>query len=105
MDISDLYVHDGRLLRVIEDTERDTLTMEVDLPAGPNSDELLPRFMIFEDVYNYQIFEGPFHGSPAILNIQVTGEEGRRRRVRIETNAGYRELFCTAVKITERHAP
>jgi hypothetical protein len=104
MDISNLYVHDGRLVRVMEDTERDTLTMDVELPADPNGDRLVPRLMIFEDVYNYQVFEGPFHGSPAILDMQVVGENGRWRRVRIDTNAGYRELFCTAVKVIEHGA-
>jgi hypothetical protein len=101
MDISNIYVHDGRLLRVIEDTERDTLTMEVELPASPESDELVPRLLVFDDVHGYQVFDGPFDGIPAILDMQVVGEEGRWRRVRIDTNAGHRELFCTGVRALE----
>ena len=33
MEIFDIYVHDGKLLRVIEDTQKETVTMEVLLPA------------------------------------------------------------------------
>lgn len=101
MDISNIYVHDGRLLRVIENTERDTLTMEVELPASPDSDELVLRLLVFDDVYSYQVFEGPFDGCPAILDMQVVGEQGRWQRVRLDTNAGYRELFCTGVRVLE----
>jgi hypothetical protein len=101
MDISNIYVHDGRLLRVIEDSEQDTLTMEVELPARPDSDELVPRLLVFDDVHGYQIFDGPFQGVPAILDIRVVGEQGRWSRVRIDTNAGHRELFCTGVRVLE----
>jgi hypothetical protein len=102
MDVSNIYVHDGRLLRVVEDTKRDTLTMEVELPVGPDSDELVRRLLVFEEVHGYQVFDGPFHGTPAILDMQVVGEQGRWRRVRIDTNAGYREVFCTAVRVADR---
>ena len=105
MDISNIYVHDGRLLRVIEDTERDTLTMEVELPASPESEELVPRLLVFEDVHGYQIFDGPFDGIPAILDMQIVGEQGRWRQVRIDTNAGHRELYCTSVRVVGRTVP
>ena len=101
MEISSIYVHDGRLLRVIEDTGRDTLTMEVELPASPENDALVPRLFVFEDVHGYQVFDGPFEGIPAILDMRIVGEQGRWRRVRIDTNAGYRELYCTAVRVVE----
>src|SRR5690242_5647438 len=101
MEISKIYVHDGRLLRVVEDTEDDTLTMEVELPKDERSDDLVPRLLVFDDVYGYQVFEGPFQGRPAILDLQVVGEQGRWRRVRLNTNAGYRELFCTGVRLID----
>ena len=83
--IADIYVHDARLLRVIEDTERDTLTMEVELPVNPDSDELALRRLVFEDVHSYQVFEGPFQGCPAILEMRIVEEQGRWQRVRIDT--------------------
>jgi hypothetical protein len=106
MDLSNIYVHDGKLLRVIEDTATDTLAMEVELPTSDSSDDLVPRLLIFENVYSYQVFEGPFVGCPVLLDITVVGQQelyGRvRHRVRIETNAGYRELYCETVKVCER---
>ena len=48
-------------------------------------------------LYNYQVFEQPWHGLVTILDMHVVAEHGRRRQVRIETNAVYRELFCSGV--------
>src|SRR5438105_13157832 len=101
MEIADIYVHDARLLRVIEDSERDTLTMEVELPVNANSDELVARKLVFADVHSYQVFEGPFQGCPAILGMQIVGHQDRWQRVRVDTNAGYRELYCTAVSVMD----
>ena len=70
MEIPDIYVHDGRLLRVVEDTEQNTLTMEVELPRNESSNDLVPRLLVFEEAYGYQVFEGPFEGCPAILDMQ-----------------------------------
>ena len=100
MDLSDIYVHDGRLLRVIEDTQSDTLKMEVELPKDKVSDDLIPRLLLFENAHNYQVFEGPFQGSPTILDMKVIGQKDRWWLVRLDTNAGYRDVYCTAVKVT-----
>jgi hypothetical protein len=107
MDISDIYVHDGRLLRVIEDAQKETVTMEVLLPADPMSDELVPRLLVFEDVYGYQIFEGRVDGCPVILDLSVVeklGNLGKWSRVRLDTNHGYRELCCISVRVCD-HEP
>ena len=102
MDISSIHFHDTQILLVIEDCSSDTLTMEVELPVTESSDKLVPRLLVFDDAYSYQVFEGPFQGCPAILDMQVVGEQGRWRRVRLDTNAGYRELFCTGVRVLEQ---
>ena len=107
MEISDIYVHDGTLLRVIEDTQKETVTMEVLLPADPMSDDLVPRLLVFSDVYGYQIFEGRQDGCPTILDLSVVeklGNLGKWSRVRLDTNHGYRELCCTSVRVCE-HEP
>jgi hypothetical protein len=102
MNISDIYVHDGRLLRVIEDTESNLLTMEVELPASPDAEGLVPRLLIFENLHGYKAFDGPFQGNPTLLDIRVVGEDGRWKQVRIDTNAGHRELHCTDARLEER---
>lgn len=99
MEISDIYVHDAQLHRVIEDIETDTLTMEVELPILERDEKQAPRLLVFDNAYNYQVFEQPWHGLVTILEMHVVGELGRWHQVRIETNAGYRELFCTGVRV------
>jgi hypothetical protein len=101
MKISDIYVHDAQLHRIIEDIEADTLTMEVQLPILERDEQQEPRLVVFDDAYNYRVFEGPWDGLVTILNMHVVGEQGRWHHVRIETNAGYRELFCTGVRVLE----
>lgn len=102
MDLSNLYVHDGRLLRVTEDTEQRTLTMEAMLPVSPMSDDLEPGCLVFEDIYGYQVFEGPISGTLTILDIKVVSKDGRWWLVRLETGAGHRQVFCKTVQLTRR---
>lgn len=99
MDISGIYVHDAVLHRVIEDIEADTVTMEVELPILERDEAFEPRRLVFDGAYNYQVFEQPWHGIVTILDMHVVGADGRSHQVRIETNAGYREVWCTAIRV------
>jgi hypothetical protein len=99
MAISDIYVHDAQLHRVVEDIETDRVTMHVDLPIIEREEQHEPRLLVFDDAFNYQVYEQPWHGLVTILGMHVVGEQGGCHRVRIETNAGYRELFCTGVRV------
>jgi hypothetical protein len=58
LHIRSIYVHDGRLLRVVEDTTLDTVTMHVELPASEWADNFVPRLLVFDDVHGYQVFWG-----------------------------------------------
>ena len=107
MDTSAIYIHDGRLLRVIEEPDRATLTLEVELPdperieLSEQFEQLVPRLIIFEDVYGYQVIEGCKNGCPTLLDISVVGQEGRWSRVRLETTVGHREILCAAVRLVD----
>jgi hypothetical protein len=94
----DVYVHDGQIHRVVEDTNLDTLTVYAELPVT-DSDDFVPRLLVFQDAYGYCVHEGPFQGCPTMVDMRVVGMEGRWHRVRIETNAGYREIFCTGLEV------
>src|SRR5438045_5961536 len=101
MEISDIYVHDGRLIRVIEEPEQSRITMHVQLPIVERDEKLEPRILVFEDVYGYQVVEGFINGCPTLLDFSVVGTEGRWSRVRLETGVGYREILCGSVKVLE----
>jgi hypothetical protein len=101
MEISDIYVHDGKLLRVVEDIEQDKLKMAVLLPTSPTSDKLVPRLLVFEEVYGYQIFEGRVVGCPVMLDLSVIEKSGRWSRLRLNTNHGYREFYCTTAIVCD----
>jgi hypothetical protein len=101
MDLSGIYIHDGRLLRVIEEPEHSRLTMEVELPADEWSEQLVPRHLIFEDVYGYRITEGCINGCPTLLDLSVVGQESRWHWVRLDTTVGYREILCGSVRVVE----
>ena len=101
MDISNIHFHDTLILRVIEDAAADTLTMEVEYPVDWENNIFEPRLLIFEDVHGYQIFDGPFDGRPTILGASIISTDGRWSRIRLETNAGNRELNCKSVRLVK----
>ena len=97
-NLSTIHFHDTQILRVIEDCATDTLTMEVEYPVDWENNVFEKRLLVFDDVYSYQVFEGPFQGQPTILDAEIVGGDGR---IRLNTNAGRRELYCTGVNICE----
>ena len=99
MDISAIHFHDTQILRVIEDCVMNTLTMEVEYPVDWERNVFEKRLLVFDDVHSYQVFEQPFDGSPTILDAEVVATQGRWSRLRLDTNAGRRELSCTAVRL------
>lgn len=101
MDISSIHFHDTQILRVIEDCVANTLTMEVEYPVDWERNVFERRLLVFDDVHSYQVFEQPFHGSPTILDAEVVATEGRSSRLRLDTNAGRREVNCTSVRLCE----
>lgn len=100
MDISEIHFHDTRILRVIEDPEQDTLTMEVSYPVDWENNEFEPRILVFANAYNYQVHEMPFHGAPTILDVDILGTTDRWTLLRLQTNAGFRDVTCVSVMLT-----
>ena len=97
MEIPEYYVHDGQLIRVIEEPEHARITMHVRLPNLAREEQLEPRLLVFEDVYGYKVVEGYMNRCPALLNFKVIGTEERWTWVRLDTNIGYREILCSSV--------
>jgi hypothetical protein len=101
VDLSSIHFHDTKIFKVIEDTENDLLTMEVNYPVDWNNNEFEKRRLVFENILNYQVNEIAFSGSPTILDARILQEEERRTRIRLETNAGHRDLSCSAINLTK----
>ena len=99
MDLASIHFHDAQIFKVIEDTQQNTLTMEVEYPVDWESNKFERRQLIFEDALDYTIVEIPFQGAPTILGVKVITSEGCRKRIRLETNAGARELSFSAVRL------
>lgn len=104
MTFSEIHFHDTRILRVIEDTAMDTLTMEVEYPADWENNRFVPGTLLFTNAHNYQVFEGPFEGVPTILDADIINTSARWSRLRLQTNAGYREVSYVAVNLVLENA-
>jgi hypothetical protein len=103
MDISNIHFHDAGILRVVEDTEQDTLTFEVDYPTDWDANAFERRWIVFEDVLDYRVSEGPFQGFPTILDVKLIGSVGDRYQFQIDTNAGIRHLSCSDARVLEHN--
>jgi len=92
MNISEINWHDSVIERVVEDTDSDIIRFEVDYPVDWDNQKWEKRTIYFTDALYYEVHEGPFAGCPTILDVGIIGEKDARKIVRIETNAGYRQL-------------
>ena len=86
---------------MIEETESDTLILEVEYPVDWEENKFERRRLVFTDSFNYQVHEQPFAGAPTILSAKVMSEANGWSKLRLETNAGFREVFCKAVALME----
>lgn len=98
MDLSDIHWHDSLILGVTMDCSKAQLRLHVEYPVNWEQNKFEPRDIVFTDAYGYREHEGPFAGSPTILSASVSSE-GQFHLVRLETNAGYRELRCSGVRV------
>ncbi|TXT31024.1 MAG: hypothetical protein FD131_1269 [Rhodocyclaceae bacterium] len=87
------FWHDSLILSVSINTEADKIEMLVLLPDEAGSEQTIA----FKNAYGYKEFEGPFQGSPVILSVSAAEQNEQWSKVTIETNAGYRELFCSEI--------
>jgi hypothetical protein len=106
MKLEELALHDSILKSVVENTETDEFIFNIDWPKDWENNLFVDADLIFENVLNYEVHEGPFAGNPTILDISE--DEKRidykieRRKLKIETNTGYRTLFCTNIRLVEK---
>jgi len=97
--IDEIWFHDSEVHRVVENSQSDELGFEVMYPVDWENNEFAERTIVFTDVLEYTVFEGPFEGRPTILQVIQTGYDNNRVSLRIETNAGDRALWCKGVQL------
>jgi len=95
--LQEIHWHDSLILSVHIIPERDRIEMRVLLPESARQQSYTEETVIFEEAYGYKEFEGPFAGSPTVLAATVASVNEQWSLVRLDTNAGYRELWCQDV--------
>ncbi|SHI62864.1 hypothetical protein SAMN02745216_00292 [Desulfatibacillum alkenivorans DSM 16219] len=92
--------HDTVIHKALEIPSESKLLFEVDYPEDWDSQRWEIRIIKFEDLKRYEIHEGPFNGSPTILQTDLlTMDEYGFYLLRIETNAGHRLVQCKSISI------
>ncbi len=94
MRLDDIHWHDSLILNVRITPEKDVIEMRLLYPEEWRTNTYAEKTVVFEDAYGYKEFQGPFEGSPTILSVEVVGKNERWSQLRIETNAGYCEVYC-----------
>ena len=106
MKIEELFIHDSLIKSVTENPETDEFTFNIDWPKDCENQIFVNAYLIFENVLNYEVHEGSFAGNPTILDILEDGKRTdhkvERIKYKIETNAGFRTLFSTNLKLIEK---
>lgn len=100
--LNDIHWHDSLILYVRLVPEDDRVEMRLLYPEEWHSNTFTEKTVIFENAYGYKEFEGPIDGSPTILSASISGTSDQWSRIHLETNAGYREVYCRDVYIQTR---
>ena len=102
MDYSKIHWHDSLIKKVIEIPSKEMLLFEVDYPVDWEKQKWEPHTIEFRDLYTYEIHEGPFAGSPTILDAtKLAIDEYGYITLKLDTNAGYRIIKCKEITITK----
>lgn len=102
MLINEISFHDAQILKVVEDSEVQTIDFYLNFPVDWENNHFQKKILRFKDVLVYTKKEIPFAGYPAILDViglqnakhtysKLSGDIGQSAyKIRIDTNAGQR---------------
>lgn len=96
-DLSNIHFQDARIIRVIEDVDRRSLTFEVSYPIPEGGSDFPGGKLIFEWYSQYLVAEGDRSGESVIQRVEVIKAEPHRQTIRIHTDRGFREMRCYRV--------
>ena len=98
MSFETIHWHDAIILGVIINPKSASLRLKIDYPVNWEKNEYQHMEVVFSDAFGYQEHEGPFVGCPTILSATMV-PSGQFFLIRMETNAGHREVGCSAVEL------
>jgi len=102
LDFSKIHWHDSVIKKVVELPSEERLLFEVDYPVDWENQKWELHTIEFADLHTYEIHEGPFVGSPTILDAAKSDvDEYGNSTFKLDTNAGYRIIICKKISITE----
>jgi hypothetical protein len=87
---------------VIEQPATSVLAFELDYPEDWENQVFVRKTLVFRDALDYRVDEGPFQGSPTLLEAKIVSK-GTRFAVVLETNAGRRSLSYSEVELLDGH--
>jgi hypothetical protein len=102
--LHDIHWHDSLILSVHLVPERDLVEMRLLLPEFARQKSFAEETVVFYEAHGYKEFEGPIAGSPSVLSASIIEKRNQWRLVKLETNAGHRELWCQDVYYQQRKA-
>ena len=105
MTTNDVFVHDSKLISVSENSDTVQYRFLILWPKDWEKNIFTEAVLIFDNVLNYQVHEGPFSGSPTILSMHeadsVETSGMVRKTLRRETTAGYRTFLYSDFRLEE----
>ena len=96
--VNEIHWHDSIIREVRMLHENSTIELHLDYPVDWESGSYEPRIVRFSNAHGYKEHEGSFVGCPTALEAS-SQRDGDWLRVRIDTNAGYRELYCKSLSL------
>jgi len=99
INISEIHWHDSEILAVLEILERDEIQLWVMYPTDWQTNTFEFRIVVFDDVKEYVINEGHFHGNPTILSAELLDQTDTFIKIRLLTNSGHRDIICQNVRL------
>ncbi len=102
MKADDVFWHDCVIVRVVE-RPTESVAFHVDYPEDWENDRYVEKTIVFRDVFSYQIHEGPFDGPITILSATESAGHNGSRSIRLDTNAGFRELRFKTLELVGGH--
>jgi len=95
--IANIHFQGARIVRVIEDADRRSLTFEVSYPLTERDSDFPRGKLIFGLCSRYLVEEGHIGGEPVILRAEVVEVAPWGGRIRIHTDHGLREVSCYSI--------